>query len=164
MQVFAIVEFAEEKSAERVLHAREPLLINGRRLTVKPRNIKVRGRSGERHHGDDTEPGDQEQHAARNHRGRKFKGHPNRSVGDEPQFKFDPEVQRQLASVDSVSTVCVCVCVLNAVRYLYANSKIASNNNSMCYSRNIIRLLVAKIVLIIACALQRCQVEVSLPS
>ena len=108
MQVFAIVEFAEEKSAERVLHASEPLLINGRRLTVKPRDIKVRRKPEERHHGDDMESADGEHHIAHNHRGRKFKGRPSRSSGgyfEETQFKFDPEIHRQLASVNSVSTM-----------------------------------------------------------
>ena len=116
MQVFAIVEFAEEKSAEHVLHAREPLLINGRRLTVKPRDIKVRGKSEEHHHGDNTEPGNQEHHTTRNHRGRKFRGHPNKSSGGETQLKFDPEVQRQLTSVKSVSSMCM---LLNAVLSIY---------------------------------------------
>jgi hypothetical protein len=97
MQVFAIVEFAEEKCAESVLHASEPLLINGRRLTIKPRDIKVRRKPEEHHHGDDTEPGDQEHHTTRNHRGRKFSRY-----FEEQEFKFDPEVQRQLASVNSV--------------------------------------------------------------
>ena len=111
VQVFAIVEFVEEKCAEHVLHAREPLLINGRRLTVKPRDIKVRGKSDEHRHGDDSEPGDQDHHTS-NRRGRKFKGNPNKISGgyfEEQQFKFDPEVQRQLASVNSVSTMCTCV-------------------------------------------------------
>ena len=115
MQVFAIIEFAEEKSAEHVLHAREPLLINGRRLTVKPRDIKVRGKSEEHHHGD-SEPGDQKHHTSRNHHGRKFKGHPNKSSGGEPQLKFDPEVQRQLASVRSVSSMCL---LFNTVLSIY---------------------------------------------
>ena len=108
MQVFAIVEFVDEKCAEHVLHAREPLLINGRRLTVKPRDIKVRGKPEEHRHGDDREPGDQEHHSTSNHRGRRFKGHPNKSSGgyfEEQRFKFDPEVQQKLAAVNSVSTM-----------------------------------------------------------
>lgn len=103
------MEFAEEKSAERVLHVREPLLISGKRLTVKPRDIKAprNSKSKEHHYGDNGMQADQQHHtASRNHRGRRFKDHHDGSGGgyfEEPRFKFDPEVQRQLSVVNSVS-------------------------------------------------------------
>ena len=101
-QVFAIVEFAEEKNAEHVLHMREPLLIYGKRLTVKPRDVKVHRKPEVHRDGDETVQADQDQH---NRRGRRFRGHHDRGYFEEQRFKFDPEVQRQLSSVNSVSQI-----------------------------------------------------------
>ena len=98
LQYSAIVKFADAAVAEEVLHASEPLYLDGRKLTVKPRDIKPhakRSKSNAQHRDD------KDQHTKI--RLPKSKVHHHGEIGQEKeQLKFDPEVIQQISVADSV--------------------------------------------------------------
>ena len=90
MQIYAIVEFADAASAERLLHSREALLLKDRRLTLKPRNIKS-------HHGDEALQGT-------NSNPRKQKSRVHRSEPPEQLSVFDSAVMAKVSAAKSVGS------------------------------------------------------------
>lgn len=82
-QVYAIVEFADEAIAEAVLHVNKPLNLGGKKLTVKPRDIKLHAKSSK----------SDVQH----------KNSTDELAGPEgEQLKFDPQVVQKISTADSV--------------------------------------------------------------
>ena len=100
-QVYAIVEFADEAVAEAVLHVSKPLYLGGKKLTVKPRDIKLHTKSSK----------SDVQYKANtdelpNVQPPKSKEHRHGDAGPEgEQLKFDPEVMQQISAADSVGLV-----------------------------------------------------------
>lgn len=112
--MYAIIEFADEIVAEKVLRSEQPHLLNGKRLTVKPRSIKPPKKAKVHHQGDSKDEEDQLQKSNVDHSGG--------AAGSGELLKFHPTLMSKLADTDSVCLVIILVFVWHAINFFLCPS------------------------------------------